>query len=190
MKRKGMHWKYKYCDLVIAEWDKQEMDFSIFKELFRVLKTGSNMACFYDVWKIGKVRESCVEAGFHQFRLCEWVKANPTPINSKRNYLSNAKEYFMYCVKGWSPTFNSEYDNGTYHAPLCHPPERTEHPTQKPLKLIKEIILKHTKPGDTILDCFAGAGTTAVAAKETGRNFVCFEINSSYCEIAKKRLQC
>jgi site-specific DNA-methyltransferase (adenine-specific) len=183
----GFLYKYKYCDLVIADWDFKPMNPEIFPEMYRVLRNGGSLACFYDIWKMGQLRQNLIDCKFHQFRVCEWIKDNPTPINSKNNYLSNAKEYFLFCVKDWCPTFNSKYDNGNYHAPLCHPPER-KHPTQKPLKLITEILLKHTKEGDTVLDCYAGAGTTAVACKNTNRNYICFEINKDYCEMAKERL--
>lgn len=187
MYKGGFLYKYKYCNLVMAEWDFIPMNKDIFPEMYKILRQGGSLACFYDVWKMGELRESLNQCKFHQFRLCEWVKDNPTPINSKRNYLSNAKEYFLFCVKGWSPTFNSKYDKGNYSCSLCHPPER-KHPTQKPLRLIKDIILKHTKEGDTVVDCYAGVGTTALACKQTGRNFICFEINKDYCKIAEERL--
>lgn len=67
-------------------------------------------------------------------------------------------------------------------------PEWTPHPTQKPLLLIKKLILEHTKKGDTILDPFAGSGTTGVACVQTGRNFIGIEIDESYYNIAKRRI--
>jgi site-specific DNA-methyltransferase (adenine-specific) len=54
-------------------------------------------------------------------------------------------------------------------------PENTDHPTQKPEKLLAKIILASTNPGDLVLDPFAGSGTTAVVAKKLGRNFVAIE---------------
>lgn len=63
------------------------------------------------------------------------------------------------------------------------------HPTQKPVELIEKIILDSTKPGDTVLDCFMGSGTTAVAARRTGRNFYGFEQQHKYAEIGNKRLE-
>jgi len=65
----------------------------------------------------------------------------------------------------------------------------TGHPSQKPVKLIKKLLNKYSKKGDTILDPFLGSGTTAVACKELGRNFIGIEISKEYCKIAEQRLQ-
>lgn len=113
---------------------------------------------------------------------------NPVPINSKINYLSNATEYFFTFVKGSKPTFNSKYDNAFYSYPICHGKERYNHPTQKPLSLIKDLIEKHSNPGDLVLDTFAGTGTTGVACKELNRNYILIEKEEEYFEIIKKRL--
>lgn len=67
-------------------------------------------------------------------------------------------------------------------------PERTNHPTQKPLEIIERMVKVSCPPGGTVLDPFMGSGTTAVAAKRLGRNFVGFELNSEYCEIIERRL--
>ena len=123
-----------------------------------------------------------------QPRVCAWIKTNPVPINSKINYLSNATEYFFTFVKGGGPTFNSEYDNGFYHYPICHGKERYQHPTQKPLSLIKNLVEKHSKPGDTVLDTFAGTGTTGHACSLVGRNYILIEKDESYFDIIQKRL--
>ena len=73
--------------------------------------------------------------------------------------------------------------------PFWSMPENTDHPTQKPEKLLAKIILASTNAGDLILDPFAGSGTTAVAAKKLGRNFVAIEADEDYCLLAAKRLE-
>ena len=73
--------------------------------------------------------------------------------------------------------------------PFWSMPENTDHPTQKPEKLLAKIILASTNRGDLILDPFAGSGTTAVVAKKLGRNFVAIESQEAYCLIAAKRLE-
>ena len=73
--------------------------------------------------------------------------------------------------------------------PFWSMPENTDHPTQKPEKLLAKIILASTSPGDVILDPFAGSGTTAVTAKKLGRDFVAVEADEDYCLIAQKRLE-
>ena len=73
--------------------------------------------------------------------------------------------------------------------PFWSMPENTDHPTQKPEKLLAKIILASTNPGDLILDPFAGSGTTAVVAKKLGREFVVIESDEEYCLLAAKRLE-
>jgi site-specific DNA-methyltransferase (adenine-specific)/modification methylase len=76
-----------------------------------------------------------------------------------------------------------------YNYPICHGKERTEHPTQKPLGLIKSIIEKHSNVGDLVLDPFGGSGTTAIAAIELSRDFILFEKDQSYFELSKNRIE-
>lgn len=73
--------------------------------------------------------------------------------------------------------------------PFWSMPENTDHPTQKPEKLLAKIILASTNPGDLILDPFAGSGTTAVTAKKLGRDFVAIESDENYCLLAQKRIE-
>lgn len=72
--------------------------------------------------------------------------------------------------------------------PFWSMPENTDHPTQKPEKLVAKAILASSKPGDLILDPFLGSGTTSVVAKKLGRKYVGIEIDSTYCCLAEKRL--
>lgn len=60
-------------------------------------------------------------------------------------------------------------------------PENTEHPTQKPEKLLAKLILASSNKGDFIFDPFIGSGTTAVVAKKLGRNYLGIEQNEEYC---------
>jgi len=63
------------------------------------------------------------------------------------------------------------------------------HPTQKPVELMKRIIEDFSKEDDIVLDPFLGSGTTAVACKQLGRNYIGIELSKEYCSIAKKRLE-
>lgn len=73
--------------------------------------------------------------------------------------------------------------------PFWSMPENTDHPTQKPEKLLAKLILASTNEGGRILDPFAGSGTTAVAAKKLGRKCTSIESDENYCLIAAKRLE-
>ena len=66
--------------------------------------------------------------------------------------------------------------------------EIRQHPTQKPLPVMKWILQNYSKPNDLILDCFLGSGTTAVACVELGRRFIGIERELKYCSIARKRV--
>ncbi len=67
-------------------------------------------------------------------------------------------------------------------------PEREDHPTQKPLKIVERMVLASSPRGGLVLDPFMGSGTTAVAALRNGRRFVGFELNRRYFAAAKRRV--
>ena len=176
-----------------GEWDKPE-NFSLedlgdsINEYYRVLKKHGTMITFCDLWKISDVKRLMETAGFKQIRFIEWIKTNPVPLNSSRNYLSNAREVALLGVKVSKPTFHSKYDNGVYQFPICHEKGRF-HPTQKPLMLMHQLIEKHSNPGDVVLDTFAGAATTLLAAKNLQRKYIGCELDQEFFDKAVKRLQ-
>lgn len=171
-----------------GNWDKdfEGLD-KVISECYRVLRKGGTLICFYDLWKITTLKEYFDKVKFKQLRYIEWVKTNPVPINSKVNYLTNAREIALVGVKGNNPVFHSQYDNGIYNHPICHEKGRF-HPTQKPLLLIEELVVKHSNEGDLILDCFSGSGTTAVASLRNNRNFIGCELDSTYHSKSIERL--
>lgn len=172
-----------------GEWDKNFTGLEVvIKEGYRILRQGGTMICFYDLWKIETLKNLYDSNKFKQVRFIEWMKTNPVPINSKINYLTNAREVAVSAIKGSKPTFNSSYDNGLYSYPICAGKERTIHPTQKPLSLITDLVLKHSNEGDTVLDCFMGSGTTGVACKNTNREFIGIELDEKYYKVACERL--
>jgi site-specific DNA-methyltransferase (adenine-specific) len=66
--------------------------------------------------------------------------------------------------------------------------ENTDHPTQKPEKLLAKIVLASSQAGDLVLDPFLGSGTTSAVAKKLGRRYVGIEIDETYCCLGEKRL--
>lgn len=170
-----------------GDWDNNFTGLDIvINECYRILKKGGTLICFYDLWKITTLRKYFEDVKFKQIRFIEWIKTNPVPINSKVNYLTNAREIAVIGIKNKKPTFNSEYDNGIYEEtgelykfPICHDKGRF-HPTQKPLDLISELILKHSNENDMVLDCFSGSGTTAISCIKTNRNFIGCEIDKNF----------
>ena len=73
--------------------------------------------------------------------------------------------------------------------PFWSMPENTDHPTQKPEKLVAKLILASSRCGDLVFDPFMGSGTSCVVAKKLGRNYLGTDINEEYCLWAAKRIQ-
>lgn len=98
--------------------------------------------------------------------------------------------------KDWEETSNGNY-RLTYPSnlwtdisiPFWSMPENTDHPTQKPEKLIAKLVLASSKPGDFIFDPFFGSGTTCVVANKLKRKYSGIEQESEYCQFAVKRIE-
>jgi site-specific DNA-methyltransferase (adenine-specific) len=174
-----------------GSWDSEftlEMLEECIKHFYRVLKNGGTCIIFFDIWKISQLKDMLEDNRFKQIRFIEWIKTNPQPLNSSRNYLTNCREIALLGIKKGSGTFNSKYDNGIYEYPIQGGKDRF-HPTQKSLPLFEELIEKHSNEGDVVLDCFAGSGTTAVAAINTSRGFIGCELDQGYYDKSSARLK-
>ena len=182
------------------KWDKKEafdihkMSKLLFPEFDRLLKETGALIIFgaqewaYHYWK------PAIENNFHFKCQIIWIKSNPIPQIRKKNYRSaheNIVWFARYNEKKVPFIFNfinqPEMKN-VFEYPILGGNERWQHPTQKPLELIKKLILIHSNEKDAVLDPFMGSGTTAVAAKQLKRNYIGIDISKEYCEIAKKRL--
>jgi len=162
------------------------------KESYRILKMNGQIISFYSKSEISFFESIMLGIGFHVRQTLVWHKTNPVPQIFKVGYMS-ACEFLTWATKntGAGHTFN--YQLGQKHNvfvhPICQGNERTEHPTQKPVKLLKDILNYHTNKNDLVLDPFMGSGTTLVACKELGRQGIGIEINKEYCDIAVRRLK-
>lgn len=179
----------KYCVKTnYGEWDSDftmEILETFICEYYKKLKNGGTMIMFFDIWKISALKELMEKYKFKQIRFIEWIKVNPQPLNSSVNYLTNCREIALVGIKKSKPTFNSKYDNGIYTFPLQGGKNRF-HPTQKSLLLFEELIKKHSNENDVVLDTFLGAGTTAIACKNTKRRFKGCEISKEYFDKVKE----
>ena len=165
-----------------GEWDKNfTLDTleNFIKKFYKKLRKGGTLIIFNDIWKITDLNELLEKYKFKQIRFIEWVKTNPQPLNSCRNYLTNCREIALTAVKGGKPTFNSKFDKGIYEYPIASGKNKF-HPTQKHLGLFEELIQKHSNEGDIVVDTFLGSGTTAIACKNLNRKFRGCEINKEY----------
>lgn len=123
------------------------------------------------------------------FNILVWCKTNCVPATNN-SWLPNVEYCLVFKQKG-SPRYNDGYElKSKWYVSSTNKDDKDKfnHPTIKPLDLVKRHILHSTQPGDTVLDCFMGSGTTGVACKETGRNFIGMEIDDEYFKIAKDRL--
>ena len=189
------------------EWDKfqsfEEYDDFIRKlltEVKRVMKPSGTIwviGTYHNIFRIGKIMQ---DLGYWILNDVVWVKTNPMP-NWLGVRFTNATETLIWAVKDKGVkdyTFNREYARrfgigkigaNVWVLPLCQGSERLKdengkklHSTQKPIELLKRVILTSTKEGDLILDPMAGTGTTGYVAKALRRDFVMIEINERYIE--------
>ncbi|MCL1946266.1 MAG: site-specific DNA-methyltransferase [Chitinivibrionia bacterium] len=126
--------------------------------------------------------------------MCDDYFFDVEAVKQKRKVIAPYRENGK--PKDWIETENGNFRK-TYPSnfwddisiPYWSMPENTEHPTQKPEKLIAKLILASCPKGGVVLDPFLGSGTTSVVAKKLGRNFVGIEISEEYCCFAEKRLE-
>lgn len=93
--------------------------------------------------------------------------------------------------KGWTDGYRMTHPSNFWDdvtIPFWSMPENTDHPTQKPEKLVAKLMLASSRPGDVVLDPFLGSGTTSVVARKLGRRYLGIELDETYCLLAEKRL--
>ncbi|MDZ7624848.1 MAG: site-specific DNA-methyltransferase [Ignavibacteriaceae bacterium] len=117
----------------------------------------------------------------------EKVKLRRKVLAPYRDEKRNPKDWGQNKEGNFRDTFPSNIWTDI-SVPFWSMPENTDHPTQKPEKLLAKIILASTNKGDVIFDPFIGSGTTAVVAKKLGRKYVGVEVDEYYCCLAEKRL--
>jgi DNA modification methylase len=208
-------WKVKtIVEGVDDDWDKfssfEEYDNfikNLLIEVKRVMKPNATIwviGTYHNIYRIGKIMQ---DLGYWILNDVIWVKTNPMP-NWLGVRFTNSTETLIWAVKDKSVkkyTFNKEYAKkfgigrigaNVWLLPICQGEERIRdesgkklHSTQKPIELLKRVILTSTKEGDIILDPLAGTGTTGYVARALKRNFVMIEVNLKYVEGIVRRFQ-
>lgn len=148
-------------------------------------KVGGWAVIFCAQAQIGEYSGILARHRFNAVGTLVWHKTNPVPFNH-RYKMVNAWEA---AVVGKRP--GTKFNGKTVHNVFTHKspsPQHRIHPTQKPLGLIKELVGLFSDAGDTVLDPFAGSGTTVVAAREMNRKAVAYENNREHYEAAAARL--
>ena len=122
------------------------------------------------------------------YEILTWHKMNPSPLTNNI-YLPDT-EYIVFAREKGVRLYGNYHTKRKYYISGVNQADKKKwrHPTIKPLPFIENHIINSNNEGDLILDCFAGSGTTLVGAINQNRNFIGFEINKKYYEIAQYRI--
>ena len=174
-----------------GNWDYDFDQLSWIEKISEKVSDNGSVVVF-NAWRnLGDIANHLEDNGFIVKDILRWVKDNPMPRNRDRRYIVDY-EFALWAVKKKSKwTFNrlnENYDRPEMKYPIVAGKEKTSHPTQKPLKLMNELVARHSDVGDVVLDLFMGSGTTGVACKNLNRKFIGIELDEKYFEIAKNRI--
>ncbi len=178
-------------DMCFEEWEESMDEF--FKSASRVMKKGGTMIVFMAIIKVETIIRLAEKHGFYYKTTGTWHKKNPMPRNMNLHFVNSTEAWIYFVYKKRTGVFNNS--GVLYHdfveTSVTPSGERRygKHPTQKPEMLMKHFIELLSNPQDWVLDPFMGSGTTGVVAKESHRNFIGIELNESYFEIAKARIE-
>jgi site-specific DNA-methyltransferase (adenine-specific) len=136
--------------------------------------------CAEDIW-------FCTVSNHYLFNLND-VKVKRKVKAPYRDTRRNPKDWIKEKTGNFRLTHPSNFW-GDISIPFWSMPENTDHPTQKPEKLLAKLILASSNVGDLVFDPFLGSGTTSVVAKKLQRHYVGIEQELEYCCLAEKRLQ-
>ena len=156
-----------------------------FKELKRVLKDESDIYINTD-WRTYPFLYPIMQEYFVIRNLIvwdyEWIKAG--------SHYRFSHEFIIYASKGNARRKFSASERDVWRIrPINFTSKEKLHNSQKPLELVRKMILNSSSEGDTVLDTFLGSGTTIIACEELKRNFIGFEIDKAYYDISNKRLK-
>lgn len=187
-----------------GDWDKYTSKNDIYNftkswliESKRVLKGNGSIfisGTHHNIFIVGNVLK---ELGYTVVNFITWEKLDPPPLIYK-NKLRFSAEHIIWAKPNKKHKFNYQLmynvdekemtDVWKLSAVKVYEKKHGKHPTQKPIELLKRIILATTKKNDVVLDPFMGSGTTCVAAKQLGRQYIGIEQNEEYFNLAKRRL--
>lgn len=134
-------------------------------------------------------RDAIEAAGAKYKRACVWVKPDSAPQFNGQGPAMGAESFVAaWCGPGYS-RWNAGGKRGVY-THNTNPRDRDgRHPTEKPLRLMAELIADFTNAGDLVVDPFMGSGTTGVACAQAGRRFIGIERDPAYFEVACERIR-
>lgn len=170
-----------------GDWDHDADILSYISECARILKKDGSFIVFGDWKKLGLIVEEAQKHGFIEKDILRYEKTNPMPRNRDRRYVSDAEYAIWFTKAGAKWIFNrldDKYQRPKFESCIAH----GNHPTEKPVKILEELVRIHSNDGGTVLDCFMGSGSTGVACKNLNRRFIGIEQNENYYNTAVKRI--
>lgn len=177
--------------LPLKDWD--TLDIGWVRRAARKLQPGGTIAVFCPAEEIAAYEYAFKKCKIDYRGFLVWHKTNPVPAH--RDTYAPSCEFVVWGVrKGDDQTFTPFENAGELEAhnhvegPICGGNEKMDHPTQKPLWLIKRLLLQHSAEGDRVLDPFCGVATTLVACKEEKREGIGIEKKKAYVKQGKLRL--
>ena len=153
------------------------------QECYRVLKPNTHIYIMTNLLNLFELKEIAEQVGFRLHNLLVWEK---NTCNANRWYMKNC-EYTLFMRKGEAKTINNP-SSKTVHQ-FNNPVGNKNHPTEKPIDLMKFYVENSSNQSDVVLDPFMGSGSVGVACKQLGRDFIGIEIDARYFEIAKNRIE-
>ena len=184
-----------FVEEVYEGWDNvslKDLYSNIFPIFNRILKDNGSVVMFTGQDGIGYAKEFAEDNDLELKSLMIWEKTNATPSIRQKNYVSAIEPIIWLsrrreiCDYRFNFLGHHEMLN-IFRYPICGGKERTNHATQKPLRLIEKLIYIHSNEGDTILDPFLGSGTVSVACEKMNRKWIGIEVIASYCNISKDK---
>ena len=153
-------------------------------EIYRILKPSSHCYIFYNDKNIQELLNEATKIGFRESNILVWIKNNATP---NRYYMKNL-EFILFLYKGNAKPINNMGSKCAIEIKNINGKDKL-HPTEKPIKLLKQYIENSSNENDWVLDPFMGSGTTGVACINTNRNFIGIELDEKYFKIAEERIK-
>lgn len=174
-------------------WDKDFDLLSWIPQYVKILDKNGSMIIFCSYRFTSFIAQALESANMIVKDILIWQKSNPMPRNTTRRYVQDL-EFAVWAVKsGAKWVFNKPSDvpylRSIFTHALVSGKEKLGHPTQKSLKLMKDLIQIHTNPNEVVLDPFMGSGSTGAACLELGREFIGIEKDKKFFAMAQKRLE-
>ena len=154
-------------------------------EAYRLLKDNSAIYVFCS-WHNVEVFKLAIAKKFKVKNILIWNKNNHGTGDLKGSYAPKY-EMCIFAHKGRSLNRGKRWADVLEFAKV--PSKELKHPTEKPVAMLDLLIKNSSDEGDLVLDPFMGSGTTGLACQNTNRNFIGFELDETYFNIAKERLE-